>query len=152
MEKEPRWGFSKLTKALSYTILIHINILSASKPCRLKYLLQGPFLWTGSTHSLRARRSPGSWACFETQVLYSPPQSTSTPIFPAGFPWDVVDSFFHHLPFLTSDLNHHWVPAEGFSHQKSWPQSLFKPIRCTYLPFGARRRSWLKCIRRCRRR
>lgn len=43
MEKELRWRFSKLTKALSYTILIHLNILSASKTCCLKYLLQGPF-------------------------------------------------------------------------------------------------------------
>lgn len=43
MEKELRWRFSKLTKALSYFILIHLNILSASQMCRLEYSLQGPF-------------------------------------------------------------------------------------------------------------
>lgn len=43
-KKNLRWRFSELTKAVSYTILIHLNILSASKTCHLKYLLQGLFV------------------------------------------------------------------------------------------------------------
>lgn len=43
-KKNLRWRFSELTKALSYTILIHLNILSASKTCHLKYLLEGLFV------------------------------------------------------------------------------------------------------------
>lgn len=34
---------SKLAEVLSYTALIHLNIVSASKMCSLKHLPQGPF-------------------------------------------------------------------------------------------------------------
>lgn len=52
------------------------------------------------------------------------------PYFLQAFFEMLLTPFFHYVCFLTSDLNHHWVPAERFSHQKAGSKAPSQPHTC----------------------
>lgn len=122
MEKELRWRFSKLTKALSYTTLIHLNILSASKTYRLRDLLQGPFYELAAPTAWELDEAPDAEHALKTRLFIHCHKALLLPYF--------LQAFFETPPIPPSTISRFWpqtwtitgCPQRGLPTKKLVPK------------------------------
>lgn len=72
---------SKLAEVLSYTALIHLNIVSAPRICSLKHLPQGPFCEQAASTTRELDGARDAEHALNRSPIYSMPWNTFNPLF-----------------------------------------------------------------------